>query len=152
MMELRRRGSRRNVSNRAVYVICMAAIGAACSDGLTVEDLREPLEPFLVYQTYFDLTINCVAGVPELFVLIDFDFDRIRWFVTDRFPDGEGILGQWNSRHEITLKRGFELNKGVIMHEILHDQLSQALGGDGAHSSPVWELCESWGLLLGVDG
>lgn len=69
----------------------------------------------------------------------------VRWFVAWTLPGGTSILGQWNSRREITVRSDLWLDRDVVAHEILHDLLR----GDPEHRDPAWAACD---LPVGVDG
>jgi hypothetical protein len=68
--------------------------------------------------------------------------------VTNWFPGQPGVLGQWNERHEITIRRDFRFDKGVVMHEIVHELLD----GDGSHADVAWTACQEVGLIVGIEG
>jgi hypothetical protein len=65
--------------------------------------------------------------------------------VAYEFPQAPTVLGQWNSRREITLRSDVWLDRDVVAHEILHDLLR----GDLNHTNPVWQTCD---IPVGVDG
>ncbi len=104
---------------------------------MSLEEMRTEIEAKSIYRVQWDVVEACA----QLYG----DFDRLRWFTTPHFPEGNGILGQWNGRHEITFLEGAEFNVQVIRHEILHELLD----GDGEHLNPRWEWCE---IPTGVDG
>lgn len=99
------------------------------------------MEPLKVYATFWRQMEECSSlrggGVAS-----------IRWFVTDAFPGQPDVLGQWNARHEITLRRDALYAPGVVMHEIIHE----LVGGDGGHRDPAWEACVPVGVEMGAEG
>lgn len=118
---------------------CLIFLLGACSDPITVEQVREPMDPLQVYYLYWGEMAGCTTifgGSPA----------QVRWFVTDWFPGQAGVVGQWNERHEITLLREARFDKGVVTHEIVHELLQ----GDRDHSDGAWSACQEFGLLMGT--
>ena len=72
------------------------------------------------------------------------DYGGVRWYVAYGFADGPGILGQWNTRREITVRSDVWLDREVVRHEVLHDLLR----GDRLHERGEWATC---GIETGTD-
>jgi hypothetical protein len=94
-----------------------------------VEEVRWAIQPPAAYQQFW--------GEVELCSGLEGSFERVDWFLTEYFPDGSDILGQWNSRHEITIRYAWRFQPYVVKHEILHE----LLGGDSLHQEEAWTLC-----------
>ena len=114
----------------------LVLLGAACSAPASpVEEIRWPIDPPTLYQDFWGDVQKCSGLVAP--------FTRIRWFGTRIFPENSFILGQWNDRHEITLRSDSWTEPGVVKHEILHDLLD----GDPTHDEIAWTLCS---LPIGI--
>lgn len=114
-----------------VAALLVLVPAAACRDSPTApEQRRLAIDPPPPYLDHWARVESC-SGLTG-------DFQRVRWFLVGSFPDGEGILGQWNSRHEITLRVDVWLAGDVVQHEILHDLLN----GDMRHEDEAWDVCE----------
>jgi hypothetical protein len=130
----RRARDARPFRTAAALVALIGATGfgvtSACSDPVAVEGLRTAIEPKLLYRSLW-VDVRVCSGLER-------DYHGIRWYVTPWFPDQPDVLGQWNSRREITLRTDAQLNADVISHELLHDLLD----GDGLHADPAWVECD----------
>ena len=121
---------------RAALTILFASLATACEDPLTVEDVRVPIRPISTYSSIWAEMVECSERSRA--------FDGVRWFQTSYFPGQPTVLGQWNSRREITLRADVLFDPDVVGHEILHDLLK----GDPRHESPAWDDC---GIEKGLD-
>lgn len=122
----------------AVLALAVLTLGpSGCEEGPTeLESLRSEMQtvPFLYKKRWKD--IERCSG-------LEGDLDRVRWFSTPFFPGEPDILGQRNSRHEITIRTDHLFDLGVVGHEILHELLD----GDRHHRNAAWEICN---LPIGV--
>lgn len=109
---------------------------AACEDPIGVDDIRVPIEPKAIYRLAWQDMVQCSERTRP--------FDGIRWFQTSYFPGQPTVVGQWNSRREITIRADAVFDREVVAHEILHDLLK----GDPLHEDPAWEAC---GVQKGSD-
>lgn len=124
----------------AARVAVVAALGA-CTSPLVIEEVREPLDPPRIYSVWWEEAEGCALVFGGSVYQVD-------WYVTNWFPGQPGVLGQWNERHEITIRRDARFDKGVVMHEIVHELLD----GDGRHTDPAWTACQEVGLIVGTEG
>lgn len=97
-------------------------VATGCSSPVTLDDLREPMDPRPSYASYRRDMEGCAAltGRRE---------SGVHWYVTDRLPGAPDILAQWNARHEITIRRDARFDRSVVMHETPQELLA----GDDAH-------------------
>jgi hypothetical protein len=108
----------------------------ACEDGTSPEVERLAIDPPRLYEVWWSEMEACSGLRGER--------SGVSWFVAFQFPQGVSILGQWNSRREITLRSDVWLERYVVAHEILHD----LLGGDLRHEDDAWTRCE---IPVGID-
>ena len=109
--------------------LAIALGAAACGDATAPDPGRVVIEPPARYQQYWHEVESC-SGIQG-------SFTQVRWFLVHEFAAGEGILGQWNGRREITIRSDVWLEREVVAHEILHDLLA----GDRDHVRPEWDAC-----------
>lgn len=121
---------------RPLLLLTCLATFAACDDTVGVEDIRVPLEPKGIYPMVWGEMMAC-SDRTRLFT-------GVRWFQAPYFPGHPDLLGQWNSRREITLRSDVLFDQEVVAHEILHDLLR----GDALHEDPAWDACD---VLKGSD-
>ena len=124
----------KGLSRPALWAVLLGVV--ACGEDPVVADTRVEFTP---HESYTDLWFDLMDCSGE-----SGDFQGIRWFVTPGFSS-PGILGQWSSTREITLRIDVWTDPEVVQHEMLHD----LLGGDGEHRHPSWSACD---LPIGVDG
>lgn len=108
----------------------------ACSDAVAVDRGKVQIDPPAVYRVWWSDVEDCSE--------IQGDFGGVRWFAVYGFAAGNGILGQWNERREITVRSDVWLDPEVVRHEVLHDLLR----GDPLHRRTEWTVC---GIDTGVD-
>lgn len=127
------------VSKAPPWVLALVVAGSlaltACSEPAQPDASRWEVDPPASYQVFWSDTERCSG--------LDGDFGRVTWFWAQSIGDNGSILGQWNSRREITILWTSRFDAGVVKHEILHDLLR----GDPDHQDLAWIKC---GLPLGV--
>ena len=119
---------------------CLAGVFAVlvlgCGDSPTEPAARVEFDPPVIYRTLLQQVEDCSGRAGTL--------GGIRWYLTSAFPN-PGVLAQWTTSREITLRVDVWNDFAVVKHELLHD----VLRGDPDHDDPAWATCE---LPIGVDG
>ena len=119
-------------------IAAIVLILAACSEPTSPEvEGRYAYLPPETYESWWEDVQRCSGRSADL--------SRIEWFRIPWFRNRPNLLGQWNSRHEITIRGDLVDNRDVVAHEMLHDLLD----GDEKHGDLAWL---TGGIPVGAGG
>jgi hypothetical protein len=86
---------------------------------------RAPFRPPAIYRRWWEEAARCV-GRPQ-------PMPRIQWYRarSDGFPCSAGLYAAlWQEPNRITLARGEERHRQVVVHEMIHQLLPERTHGD----------------------
>ena len=115
------------------FLVALIFCTSSCTDVLGVQDVLsiqgiESYKPAEIFEIWWDEVEQCTK--------LEGSYGEINWYLATNIPDP--FAGYWFPPHDIYLQRGFETDRPLVKHEMIHD-LHQR--GSRLHGSPFFEDC-----------